>query len=68
MARELIFLGQPVSHHILIVDDDASIRRLFRTVLGKEGYRVSVASDAESALTLLAQEAVDLLVTDTCLG
>ena len=53
-----------MSPHILIVDDDASIRKLFRTVLGRDGYRVSVAADAESALNLLEQDSFDLLVTD----
>ena len=50
--------------HILIVDDDPSVRKLLVSVLGQEGYRVSVAASAESALVFLQTGSIDLLITD----
>jgi DNA-binding NtrC family response regulator len=54
---------------ILIVEDEASVRRLCRSVLLSAGYRVLEASDAAEAEALLerADEPVDLLLTDVLL-
>ncbi|HSI66396.1 MAG TPA: response regulator transcription factor [Planococcus sp. (in: firmicutes)] len=49
---------------ILVVDDDQYIRQLVGIHLGKEGYTVFQASDAEQALLLLEDELVDLAVVD----
>jgi CheY-like chemotaxis protein len=51
---------------ILLVDNDAAIRRVVRAVLQQLGYRVLEAgSDAEAADTLSTAEVpIDLLVTD----
>jgi DNA-binding NtrC family response regulator len=49
---------------ILIVDDEANIRRALRMVLEPEGYAVVEADSAEKALELLAAEPVDLGVFD----
>jgi DNA-binding NtrC family response regulator len=49
---------------ILIVEDEAKMRRLIEMNLGQAGYAISAAADAESALTLLREEPVDLVVTD----
>jgi two-component system nitrogen regulation response regulator NtrX len=49
---------------ILIVDDDAQIRTLLRTVLEAEGYAVRHASDGTEAARLMADEAPDLVITD----
>ena len=50
--------------HILVVDDEESMRHMLSTVLGREGYRVSVAADAASALALAANEPFDVVITD----
>jgi two-component system nitrogen regulation response regulator NtrX len=50
--------------HILIVDDDAQIRTLLRTVLEAHGYVVRHASDGAEAASLMQAEAPDLVVTD----
>ena len=50
--------------HILLVDDDARIRRLLRKFLSFEGFRVTEASDAADARRLLAGLNFDLLVVD----
>jgi DNA-binding NtrC family response regulator len=49
---------------ILIVEDEAKMRRLLELNLGEEGYGVHAASDAEAGLNLMRQEKVDLVLTD----
>jgi two-component system, OmpR family, KDP operon response regulator KdpE len=49
---------------ILIVDDDAQIRKLVRVNLEGRGYTVQEAVDGEDAITRLKSEAFDLLILD----
>ena len=49
---------------ILIVDDEDSIRALYRTELEEEGYQVLCASDGASALQALKDGVVHLVVLD----
>jgi len=51
-------------NRILIVDDDAQIRTLLRTVLEAHGYVVRHASDGAEAASLMRAEVPDLVVTD----
>jgi CheY-like chemotaxis protein len=53
-----------VRERILVVDDDASLRRVLEYNLAKEGYAVLTADSGEKALALLDGERVDLLITD----
>ncbi len=48
---------------VLVVDDEPPIRRLLRTVLEAESYRVREAADARAALGAVA-EGVDLVLLD----
>jgi DNA-binding NtrC family response regulator len=50
--------------HILVVDDDKAFRVATGTLLEDEGYRVSLATNAQEALTILEQEEIHLLLTD----
>lgn len=50
--------------HILLVDDDASIRLLVGQILYREGYAVSPSSDGTEAATMLADISPDLVLTD----
>ena len=50
--------------HILVVDDDARIRALLGRFLRRNGYLVTVASDAAQARRLLAGLGFDLIVLD----
>jgi two-component system OmpR family response regulator len=50
--------------HVLIVDDDPSIRELLRFVLGKDGYVVLEAENGQAASRLLESEQVHLAVVD----
>lgn len=50
--------------HILVVDDDLSIRRMFQQLLTTNGYRVSVAASGEEALFFLDLVTPDLILLD----
>jgi DNA-binding NtrC family response regulator len=49
---------------ILIVDDDASIRRTLHLLLSRAGYEVMQASDGLEALRLWRHGGGDLVITD----
>ena len=52
---------------VLIVEDDADLRRMFRSALALEGYQVREASDGTHALRLIDEEPPDLVVLDLVL-
>lgn len=52
------------SKHILIAEDDSSIRLGLVDILEGEGYRVSVATNGEEALALFKSEVSDLAILD----
>ena len=52
------------AERILVVDDDAIVRRFVRSLLEERGYRADTASDAGEALGLLRQGPRDLVLTD----
>src|SRR5712671_4962798 len=49
---------------ILIVEEEAKMRRLLELNLGEEGFSTLAAGDAETGLKLLRESSVDLVVTD----
>ena len=49
---------------ILIVEDEAKMRRLLELNLGEDGFTTFSAGDAEAGLKLLSEHAIDLVVTD----
>jgi CheY-like chemotaxis protein len=49
---------------ILIVDDNAAVRRLFRAALEGGGFRVLETGDGRATLALLATERPDLILQD----
>ena len=51
-------------HHILIVEDDPSLRELFSIVVQQSGYDVSIAENGFEALYTLETEKPDLIVLD----
>ena len=53
--------------HILIVDDDLSIRNAMHEFIEMSGYEASVASSAEEALDLLSSDTVEVVITDIML-
>jgi DNA-binding NtrC family response regulator len=54
--------------HILVVDDEANLRRLLRLLLEEEGHQVSEATSLAQARDLLDQKALHLVLTDQKLG
>jgi two-component system response regulator PilR (NtrC family) len=50
--------------HILVVDDEHSMREFLEIMLSKEGYQVSAAAGGGEAIDLLKKEAFDLVITD----
>jgi PAS domain S-box-containing protein len=52
--------------HILVVDDEAPIRRLIDRILSKAGHEVRVAASASEALAMLddSQIPIDLIICD----
>ena len=53
--------------HILIVDDDLSIRDAMHEFIEMSGYASSVASSAEEALDVLSSDSVEVVITDIML-
>jgi DNA-binding response OmpR family regulator len=49
---------------VAVIDDDASVRELCRTVLIHEGFQVVEAVDARSGILLVAKERPDLVLLD----
>ena len=49
---------------ILIVEDEAKMRRLLELNLGEDGFTTFSAGDAETGLKLLRENPIDLVVTD----
>ncbi|MGH8752710.1 MAG: response regulator [Burkholderiales bacterium] len=56
-----------VADHILVVDDDAEIRRLLSEYLSKTGYRVTAVKDGSDMWETLESGRVDLIVLDVML-
>ena len=56
-----------VSEAILVVDDDAPIRRMLERTLLAEGYRVEAVADGGAALASIERSVPDLLVLDVAM-
>jgi DNA-binding response OmpR family regulator len=55
-------------YHVLILEDDESLLRLYRKVFQKSGYTVHTAQTLEGAYELLGQEKFDLFLCDVKIG
>lgn len=51
-------------HRVLVVEDDASLRRLLEMRLGGDGHAVRVAPDGGAALSVLREWRPDVVVSD----
>ena len=54
--------------HVLVVDDEHSMREVLEIVLSSDGYRISVASNVEEAKKFLESCACDCVLTDLRMG
>lgn len=52
---------------VLIVDDEAGVRKAFAAVLRERGHEVLAVGEAEAAMQALCDEDCDLVVLDICL-
>lgn len=59
--------NQPRSEHLLVVDDDARIRKLMTHYFEDEGYRVSTAPDGAGMWKVLQASAIDAIFLDLVL-
>lgn len=49
---------------VLVVDDEAPLRRILSRLLERDGYRVVSAGDGETAYQMLASETADAILLD----
>ncbi len=54
--------------HILIVDDELSMRELLEVLLSREGYQVTCAENGQDAISMIKKNVFDLLLCDIRLG
>jgi NtrC-family two-component system response regulator AlgB len=54
--------------NLLVIDDEASLRRTLRTALESMGHRVAEAADSKQALALVLRQRFDLAFLDLRLG
>ncbi len=54
----------PTGPHVLLVDDDDGVRRVFGRVLSRAGFQISEAPDGATALTMLARQRFDVVLSD----
>jgi DNA-binding response OmpR family regulator len=56
-----------VTERVLIVEDDAAVRRMLERSLGAEGFEIAGAGDGGTALALAERVAPDLVVLDVAM-
>jgi len=61
------YIRAHMSHHVLVVDDEADITALVAYHLAKEGYRVTTAADGAEAIKSAEEQSPDLIVLDLML-
>lgn len=64
MVLEEPAAGNKAGFHILVVDDEEKIRTVLETIFASRGYRVSPVSNGLTALKILQEGGVDLVVLD----
>ena len=52
------------SKTILIVDDDAHVKKILGLTIGRVGYKVQTASNGMDALAMIKEQPPDVLITD----
>jgi hypothetical protein len=55
---------RPISHKVLLVDDDDAIRGMMTATLEHKGFEVVAAANVTEALKLITTETFDVLITD----
>jgi CheY-like chemotaxis protein len=52
------------SEHVLVVDDEPSVRTVVSRTLGRLGYRTAAAGNGDEALRMIEGNGFDLVLTD----
>ena len=52
------------TRRVLIVDDEAEIRRLLVDLLGRPGWQIDLASDGQEAVDLIHRHDYDVVISD----
>ncbi|MEU6164607.1 response regulator transcription factor [Streptomyces tanashiensis] len=60
-------VGRPARHHLLVVDDEPTVRELLRTALSYTGFEVDAAATGQEALDLAAARTPDIVLLDVML-
>ena len=55
---------RPVTHRVLLVDDDDAVRDMMSVTLERKGFDVVAAASVAEALKLITTESFDVLITD----
>lgn len=63
-AQPVAVSSPPLQPHILVVEDDVFVREVLEVYLRAEGYQVTVASDGREMRSVLAEEAIHLVIMD----
>ncbi|PJZ71518.1 hybrid sensor histidine kinase/response regulator [Leptospira perolatii] len=53
---------------VLVIDDEAEIRTALERVISREGYSVFVAEDFDSAMRIVHENSVDIVISDILMG
>ncbi|HTS82742.1 MAG TPA: response regulator [Myxococcaceae bacterium] len=53
--------------HVLVVDDDRNVQRMLADALARQGFRVTVERDGESALAAFERQPFDVVLLDVLL-
>ncbi len=56
--------GEPVTPHVLLIEDEPNIAEAIRFLLSRDGLRVSHAAEGIAALGMLRQDPPDLVILD----
>jgi response regulator RpfG family c-di-GMP phosphodiesterase len=64
LATEPIALAQSATLRVLIVDDEASVRKVMAVVLTQLGVSCETAANAEEALRVLEKREIDAVISD----
>lgn len=57
-------VSDPMKRELLVVDDEQNMRRVLHAMLEKQGYKVHTAQDGLQAVSILAERAISVLITD----
>ena len=58
----------PQPSHVLVVDDEPAVSKVLGTALMRAGFRVTLALSGDTAMSVVREQPVDVLVVDFRIG